>query len=131
MRELSTCHTLGTCCCCSSVAKSCPTLWPCGLLCTTLLCPSPSPGVCSDSLSRWCYPTILSSVIPSPPALNLSQHQDLSQWVDSSHQHQSIGASASASVLPVNVQDCISWWLLLLLAQTLCAAYNVPLILLE
>ena len=40
---------------------------------------------------------------PSPPAISLSQNQDLSQWVGSSHQMaQSTGASAS--VLPVNIQ---------------------------
>ena len=39
---------------------------------------------------------------PSPPAFNLSQHQGLFQWVSSL---QSIGASASASVLPMNIQD--------------------------
>ena len=37
-------------------------------------------------LSRWCHPAISSSVAPSPPALNLSQHQDLFKWVSSSHQ---------------------------------------------
>ena len=44
---------------------------------------------------------------PSPPALNLSQHQGLFKWVSSSHQvaKQSIGVSASTSVLPVNTQD--------------------------
>ena len=43
---------------------------------------------------------------PSPPTFNLSQHQDLFQWVSSSHQSgQSIKASASASVLPMNIQD--------------------------
>ena len=42
--------------------------------------PNPCP------LSRWCHPTILSSVVPSPPALNLSQHQGLFKWVSSSHQ---------------------------------------------
>ena len=43
--------------------------------------------------------------LPPPPALNLSQHQGLFQWVSSSHQVvQSIGASASASVLPMNIQ---------------------------
>ena len=42
----------------------------------------------------------------SPPAFNLSQHQGLFQWVSSLHQlAQSIGASASASVLPMNIQD--------------------------
>ena len=43
---------------------------------------------------------------PSPPAYNLSQHQDLFKWVTSSHQvAMCIGVSASASVLPVNIQD--------------------------
>ena len=41
---------------------------------------------------------------PSPPALNLSPHQGLFKWVSSSH-GQSIGVSASTSVLPVNIQD--------------------------
>ena len=47
---------------------------------TKIPCPSPSPEVCSNSclLSRWYHPTISSSVSPSPSALNLSQHQDLS-----------------------------------------------------
>ena len=47
----------------------------------------PTHRACSNScpLSRWCHPTISSSVIPSP-ALNLSQHQGLFQWVSSSHQ---------------------------------------------
>ena len=40
----------------------------------------------SCPLSQWCHPTISSPVIPSPPALNLSQHQGLFQWVSSSHQ---------------------------------------------
>ena len=42
-------------------------------------CPSPTPGVYSDScpLSRWCHPTISFSVAPSPPAFRLSQHQGL------------------------------------------------------
>ena len=50
-------------------------------------CPSPSPGVYSDScpLSQWCHPTVL-SLSPSPPAISLSQHQGLFQWVSSSHQ---------------------------------------------
>ena len=51
-------------------------------------CPSPIPGVHPNPCpsSRWCNPTISSSVIPSPPALNLSQHQGLFKWVSSSHQ---------------------------------------------
>ena len=43
---------------------------------------------------------------PFPPALNLSQHQGLSQWVSSLHQVAKVTAvSASASVLPMNIQD--------------------------
>ena len=49
-------------------------------------CPSPTPGVHPNPCpsSRWCHPTISSSVVPSPPALNLSQHQGLFKWVSSS-----------------------------------------------
>ena len=48
---------------CSVVSNS---FWPHGLQHTRLPCPSPSPGVCSNScsLSQWCHPTILSSVVP-------------------------------------------------------------------
>ena len=44
---------------------------------------------------------------PSPPAFNLSQHQGLFQWVSSSHQMAKVLAkdAASASVLPMNIQD--------------------------
>ena len=45
---------------------------------------------------------------PFPPALNLSQHQGLFQWVGSLPQVDNIGALASASVLPVNIQDWFS-----------------------
>ena len=46
---------------------------------------------------------------PSPPAFNLVQHQGLFQWVDSSHQvAKSMGASASTSVLPMNIQGWFS-----------------------
>ena len=49
-------------------------------------CPSPTPRVHSDSCpsSWWCHPAISSSVVPYPPALNLSQHQGLFKWVSSS-----------------------------------------------
>ena len=52
-------------------------LWPHGRQHTRLPCPSPTPRACSNwcSSSRQCHPTISSSVIPSPPAFNLSQHQ--------------------------------------------------------
>ena len=67
-------------------AKSCPTL--CYLQHAGLPCPSLSPRVCSSSrpLNWWYYPTISFSVTPFPPALNLSQHQSLFQWIGSSHQ---------------------------------------------
>ena len=74
--------------CCCSVTKSCLTLCDLiGLQQARLPCPS-SPRACSNScpLSQWCHPTISSSVAPSPPALNLSLHQGLSQWVNSWHQ---------------------------------------------
>ena len=63
-------------------------LRPHGLQHTRLPCPSPSPGACSNScpLSRRCHPTTSSSVAPSPPAFNLSQHEGLFQWVGFSHQ---------------------------------------------
>ena len=51
-------------------------------------CPSPAPGVYSNScpLSQWCHQTISSSVVPTSSCLNLSQIQGLFQWVSSSHQ---------------------------------------------
>ena len=70
-------------------------------------CPSPTTRACSNScsLSQWCHPTISSSVSPSLPIFNLSQHQGLFKWVSSLHQvAKSIGASASASFPPKNTQ---------------------------
>ena len=51
-------------------------------------CPSPSPGVHSDShsLSQWCHPAISSSVVPFSSCPNPSQHQGLFQWVNSLHE---------------------------------------------
>ena len=76
---------------CCSVAQLCPTL--CNLMdCSMLGFPvlSPSPWVCSNScpLSRWCHPTISSSVAPfsSCPQSQKTQHQCLFQWVGSPHQ---------------------------------------------
>ena len=68
-----------------------------------LPCPSLSPGVCSNScpLSQWCHPTTSSSVTPSPPAFNLSQHQGLFQWVNSSHEVAEVW-SFSFSISPSN-----------------------------
>ena len=73
-------------------------------------CPSPTPGVHSNSNScpsnRWCHPAISSSVIPlssCPQSLPASGSFPVSQlfaWGG-----QSIGISASASVVPMNTQD--------------------------
>ena len=73
-----------------------------------LPCPSPSPGNCSNSypLSKWCHPTISSSVVPFSSGLwsfPASGSFLMSQFFTSGGQ--SIGASASASVLPMNIQD--------------------------
>ena len=97
--------------CCRLVAKSCLTLWSHGLQCSRLPCPSLSPRVGSNScpLSRWYYPTILSVSPPSPPALNFSQHQGFFFPNESVFRISFIGASVSASVLPVNIQG---WFLL-------------------
>ena len=92
----------------SSVAQSCPTLRPYGLQHAWLPCLSPAPGVYSDShpLSQWCHPTISSSVIPFSSCLQsfpASGSFQMSQLFASGGQ--SIGVSASGSVLPVNIQD--------------------------
>ena len=70
-------------------------------------CPSPTPGVHSNScpLSWWCHPTISSSVIPFASCLQslpASGSFQMSQLFASGGQ--SIGVSASASVLPMNIQ---------------------------
>ena len=71
-------------------------------------CPSPTPGVHSDSCpsSRWCHPAISSSVVPffsCPQPLPASESFPMSQlFAWGGH---SIGASTSASVLPVNTRD--------------------------
>ena len=62
-------------------------LQPHGLQHARIPCPSSTPRVCSNTClsSWWCHPTISSSVIPSPPPFNLSQHQSLFLGVSSSH----------------------------------------------
>ena len=96
----------------SSVQFSCSvmsdSLWPYGLQLTKLPCPSPTPRVYSNScpLGWWFHPTISSSVVPfsfCPQSLSASGSFSMSQlfaWGG-----QSIGVSASASVLPMNTQD--------------------------
>ena len=83
-------------------------LWPHGLQPPRLSCLSPIPRVNSDScpLSRWCHPTISSSVMPFSSCLQCfpaSGFFPMSQFFASDGQ--SIRASVSASVLPINIQD--------------------------
>ena len=92
----------------SSVTQSCPTLPPHGLQHARPPCPSPTPGVHANSCpsSRWCHPTISSSVVPfssCPQSLPASGSFPASQLFTSGAQ--SIRVSASASVLPMNIQD--------------------------
>ena len=73
-------------------------------------CPSPTPKVYPNSwpLSQWCHPTISSSVVPfssRTQSFTASESVPMSQFFSSGCQ--SIGASASASLLPVNIQ---SWF---------------------
>ena len=87
-------------------------LWPHGLKHARPPCPSPTPGVYSNScpLSRWCHPTVSSFVIPFSSCLQsfpASGSFQMSQFFASGGQ--SIGASVSASVLPMNIHD---WFLL-------------------
>ena len=94
---------------CCLVAKLCLTLlWPHGLQHTRLRCPSLSPRVCSSSCTQiwWCHPTISSSVAPlfsCPQSFTASGSFPMS-WLFASGD-QSIGVSASASVLPMSIQD--------------------------
>ena len=69
-------------------------------------CPSPTPGVYPNSCpsSRWCHPAISSSVIPSPPAPNPSQHQSFPMSQLLAWGGKSIEVSALASFLPKNTQ---------------------------
>ena len=82
-------------------------LWPHEMQYSRLPCPSPSPGVCSNlcPLSQWCYPTISFSVVPfssCPQSFPASGSFPMS-WLFSSG-GQITGASASASVLSMNIQ---------------------------
>ena len=90
---------------CSVVSDS---VWPHGLQHARPPCLSQCHGACSNScpLSWWCHPTISSSVVPFSSCLqsfSASRSFPLSQFFASGGQ--SIGASASTSVIPVNIQD--------------------------
>ena len=103
--------------CCWVVSDS---LQPHGVQHTRLPCPSPTPGAYSNTCpsSQWCHPTISSSVIPfssrlqSFPASGSFPMSQFFEWGG-----QSIGISASASVVPMNIQDWspelkdwLVWW---------------------
>ena len=79
-------------------------LWPHGLQNARPPCPSPTPGVYSNScpLSWWCPSHLLLS--PFPPTFNLSQHQGLFKWVSSLHQ--------VAKVLKFQLQHQSFQWIL-------------------
>ena len=104
---------------CSVVSDS---LRPHGLQHTRLACPSPTPRAYSNScpLSLWCHPNISSSVVPLSSHLQsfpASGSFQMSQFFASGGK--SIGASASASVLPMNIQDWFpSGWTSLISLQS-------------
>ena len=90
------------------VAQSCLTLQPRGLQHAGPPCPSPTPGVYSDScpLSRWWHPTLSSSVVPFSSHLQSfpeSGSFQMSQLFASGDE--SVGVSVSTSVPPMNTQD--------------------------
>ena len=82
-------YLIKDCCCCLLVISN--TLWPHRLQQARLPCPSPTPGAHSSSCpsNQWCHPTISSFVIAFSSSLQSCFK---------------IGASASASILPMNIQ---------------------------
>ena len=91
----------------SSVTQSCPTLCDPEWQHARPPCPSPTPGVHLDShvSSPWCHPAISSSVVPfssCPQSFPASGSFQTSQLFASGGQ--SVGVSASTSVLPMNIQ---------------------------
>ena len=102
----------------SSVQFSCSvvsySLWPHGLQHSRPPCPSPTPRVWSNSCPScwWCHPTISPSAIPFSSYIQsfpASGSFSMSQFFISVDQN--IGISASASVLPMNIQDWFPWGL--------------------
>ena len=106
-------------------------LWPHGLQHARLPCPSSSPGTCSNSCpsNQWCHPTILSSVIPFSSCLQSfpASGSFPMSWLFTSGS-QSTGASASASVFPMNIQGwfffSIDWCDLLAVQGTLKSIFQ-------
>ena len=92
----------------SSASQSCPTLGLHGLQHFWLTCLSPTPGACSNSCpsSQWCLSTISSSIVPFSSCLQsfpVSGSFPMSPFFALGGQ--SIGNSASTSVLPMNTRD--------------------------
>ena len=98
-----------------------------GLQHARLPCPSSTPGACSDSC-QWCHPTISSSVISFSSCLQsfrASGYFPMNQFFISDGQ--SIRTSASASFLPMNIQDWFhSGWtgLIFLLSKGLSIVFS-------
>ena len=92
---------------CSVMSDS---LQPYGLRHTRLSCPSTSPGMCSNSCpwNQWCHPAISSSVDPFSSLQSFPASGSFLRSQLFTSGGQSIRASASASVLSVNIQD---WFL--------------------
>ena len=82
-------------------------LWPHGLEHARLPCPSLTPGACSNSFlsNQWCHPTISSSVVPFSSCFQSFPASGSFLMNQFSSSGQTIGTSASASVLPMNIQD--------------------------
>ena len=92
----------------SPVSQLCLTLQPHGLMHARPPCPSPTPGVYPNScpLSRWCHPTISSSIIPfSSCAQSFTGSGSFQMCQFFASGGQNIGVSVSASVFPMNIQD--------------------------
>ena len=111
---------------CSVVTDS---LQPHGLQHARLPCPSPTPRAYSDScpLCWWCHPIVSSSVVPFSSHLQSfpASGSFPMSWFSSSG-GQSIGASASASVLPINIQDWfpLGWTGLILKSKGLSRVFS-------
>ena len=119
--------------CCYSVTKMSNSLWCYELQHASLPCPSLSPRVCSNSCpwSRWCHPTISSSVTPfsfCPQSFPASRSFPVTQLYASGGK--SIGISVSTSVLPVNIQGWFPLGLtdLILLSKDLSRVFSSTLI---
>ena len=116
----------------SSVAQSCPTLRPHESQHAGPPCPSPTPRVYPNPCpsSQWCHPAISASVVPfssCPQSLPTSGSYPMSQLL--AWGGQSIGVSASASVLPMNTQDWslgwTTWWLVLFSSKVLWRVHSL------